>query len=82
MEDFPGKLLSFLVNPVEHPCRILANLDGMFTSGKALSKHCLFPPFSFLESECADTSRIDLDLESWNRRKVHITGLDLSLIHI
>ncbi|KAK2568729.1 hypothetical protein P5673_006727 [Acropora cervicornis] len=25
--------------------------------------------FSFLESECADTSRIDLDLESGNRRK-------------
>ena len=29
-------------------------------------------PFSFLESECADTSRIDLDLESGNRRKVHV----------
>ena len=30
----------------------------MFTSVKALSKNCLFPPFSFLESECADTSRM------------------------
>ena len=61
----------------------------MFTSGKTLSKNCLFLPFSFLESECADTSRqepniigswsrIDLDLESGNRRKVHvhITGLE------
>ena len=50
----------------------------MFTSGKALSKNCLFRPFSFLESECANTSHIDLDLESGNRRKVHIhiTGLD------
>ena len=50
----------------------------MFTSGKALSKNCLFLPFSFLESECADASRIDLDLESGSRRKVyvHITGLD------
>ena len=57
----------------------------MFTSGKPLSKKCLFLPFSFLESECADTSRIDLHLESGNRRNVHvqnpkkgtnITGLD------
>ena len=50
----------------------------MSTSGRALSINCLFLPFSFLESECADTSRIDLDLESGNRRKVlvHITGLD------
>ena len=50
----------------------------MFASGKALSKNCLFLPFSFLESECADTSRVDLDLESGNRRKVHvhINGLD------
>ena len=50
----------------------------MFTSGKALSKNCLFLPFSFLESECADTARIVLDLESGNRRNVnvHITGLD------
>ena len=33
---------------------------------------------TFLESECADTSRTDLDLESGNRSKVHvhITGLD------
>ena len=28
MEAFAGKEMSFLVNPVEHPCRILANLDG------------------------------------------------------
>ena len=50
----------------------------MFTSGKALSKNCLFLPFSFLESEYADTFRIDLDLEGGNRIKVHvhITGLD------
>lgn len=50
----------------------------MLTSGKALSKNCLLLPFSFLESECAD--RVDLDLESGNRRKVHVritsTGLD------
>ena len=43
-----------------------------------MSKKFLFLPFPFLESECADTSRIDLDLESGNRSKayVHITGLD------
>jgi len=36
----------------------------MFTSGKPLSKKCIFLPFSFLESEGADTPRNDLDLES------------------
>ena len=36
----------------------------MFASGKPLSKKCIFLPFSFLESEGADTPRNDLDLES------------------
>ena len=73
---------------LEHPCRILANLDGYvyFRKGIAQKNVYFFHADTFLETECADTSRIecadtsriDLDLESGSRRKVHVhvTGLD------
>ena len=57
---------------LEHPCRILANLDGYvyFRKGIVQKNVYFFHADTFLESEYADTSRIDLDLESGNRRKV------------
>ena len=50
----------------------LANLDGYvyFRKGIVQKNVYFFHADTFLESECADTSRIDLDLESGNRRKV------------
>ena len=65
---------------LEDPCGILANLDGYVYVRKGIvqKNFYFFHGDTFLESKCADMSRIDLDLESGNRRKVHvyIIGLD------